>query len=157
MIVFDLQCAASHHVFEAWFATSEAFDDQSARGLIACPLCGDTAVTKALMAPHVGAKGNRTGDARSVPVATPPAGEGPSPEQAKALLARIADMQARALEKSDWVGKDFVDQARAMHLGERDSRPIHGQASASEAEALIDEGIAVMPLLFPVTPPESRN
>lgn len=156
MIVFDLQCGASHHVFEAWFASSEAYEDQSARGLICCPFCGDSAVGKALMAPRVGMKGNQAGDAAPLPVAVA-AGEGAAPAFAKALIAKVAEIQAQLLEKSDWVGGDFADQARAMHLGETEQRSIHGQASASEAEALIEEGVAVMPLPLPVLPPESRN
>src|SRR3546814_9452563 len=59
MIVFDLCCAAGDHRFEAWFASSDGFADQQARGLIACPVCGDSAVKKAAMAPRVGAKSNQ--------------------------------------------------------------------------------------------------
>ena len=52
MILFDLRCADGH-VFEAWFRDGETYDAQAKAGEIACPLCGDTAVAKALMAPNV--------------------------------------------------------------------------------------------------------
>ena len=58
MIVFDLRCGEGH-VFEAWFGTGADFDDQSARGLVSCPVCGASDVVKAVMAPAVGAKSNR--------------------------------------------------------------------------------------------------
>lgn len=146
MIVFDLQCRHDH-VFEAWFGSSAAYEEQRAGGLLACPICGDADVTKAVMAPNVAAKGNARDAARPAV----PAGD------AKALLARLAEAQARALEGSQWVGMRFSDHARAMHLGEEDSRPIHGQASLAEAKALIEEGVAVAPLPLPVVPPEASN
>lgn len=44
-----------------------------------------------------------------------------------------------------------------MHYGERDEAPIHGQATLAEAKALIDEGVPVAPLPFPVAPPDKLN
>src|SRR3546814_5191358 len=90
MIVFDLRCAGGH-VFEAWFGSSADYDDQRARNLVACPICGDASVEKALMAPNVAAKGNRTGDA--------------APAEVKAALAALAAAQEKALEGSEWVGR----------------------------------------------------
>ncbi len=145
MIVFDLKCGGSH-VFEAWFKSSGAYEEQRAQGLIACPLCGDVAVTKAVMAPAVSPKGNQA--AEKPPVA---------PEAFKAALAAIAQLQAKQLETSKWVGKAFAEEARAMHLGDAPEAPIHGQATLAEAKALVEEGVPVAPLLVPVVPPEARN
>ena len=153
MIVFDLCCAAGDHRFEAWFASSERFADQQARGLIACPVCGDSAVTKAVMAPRVGAKSNQ---ASIVPVSAPAEPE-PRPELVRKLLAVIAAKQAEMLPQSRWVGRDFANAARAMHEGRAAEDLIHGQASPDEAEALRDDGIAAMPLLVPIVPPEAAN
>lgn len=140
MIVFDLRCAGDH-VFEAWFASSAAFEEQRARRLIACPTCGDDAIEKSIMAPNVAAKGNRA----VIP---------PGPTNARAALAAI---QAEMLRRSRWVGNGFADEARAIHRGDKPAAPIHGQASADEVGALIDEGVPVAPLLVPVTPPEKLN
>ena len=144
MIVFDLKCGGGH-VFEAWFGSSGDYEDQRARGLLACPLCGDAEIAKAVMAPNVPAKGNRKDDAP------------PSPAAVKAALAAMAEAQKKALDGSTWVGGAFANQARAMHEGEIDHKPIHGQASAEEARALVEDGVPVAPLPFPVAPPNARN
>ena len=150
MIVFDLKCAPLGHVFEAWFASSAAFAEQQAGGLVACPLCGSAEVAKAPMAPAVGAKGNNA-----------PAGAGGlftgAPEEVKAMLAAAAELQKRMLAGSEGVGDRFADEARAIHLGESDRRPIHGEATRAEAESLIEEGVPIAPLPFPVVPPGEEN
>lgn len=158
MIVFDLKCAGDH-VFEAWFASSSAFNDQAQRGLLMCPVCGSSDVGKAVMAPNVAAKSNQ----RSLPAvreeAPAPVMSAPSPEaQAMAeMMRKVAAMQAEAIKQSTWVGKDFERQARAMDAGEQDHAAIHGQVDAEQARALLEDGIGVMPLLIPVVPPEERN
>ncbi len=161
MIVFDLCCAAGDHRFEAWFNSSDGFADQQARGLIACPVCGDSEVRKAVMAPRVGAKSNQlAAPAAPAPaVAAPtasPAGE-ITPELVKKVMAGIAAQQAEMLPQSRWVGRDFADAARAMHEGRAKDDLIHGQTSPEEAQALRDDGIAAMPLLVPFVPPEAAN
>lgn len=168
MISFDLRCAHAH-VFEIWFRSSTDYEDQRTRGLIQCPVCGDADVTKAVMAPNVSAKGNRAvtvAAPQSVPDrSTPPsppmmAGGAASalPPEAVAMLSAIARAQAEALPQSRWVGKRFAEEARAQHAsGEDAAQPIHGQATPQEAEALLEDGIAVMPLLVPIVPPDMQN
>jgi hypothetical protein len=143
MIIFDLRCAAQGHVFEAWFGSSEDYEAQRARGLVACPICGGDDVDKAPMAPRVGAKGNQAADI--------------APEAVKAALAGMAEAQKKLLEKSEHVGDRFPDEARAIHLGEAEARAIHGSATPAVAEGLREEGIPVAPLPFPVTPPGEEN
>lgn len=142
MIVFDLRCDTGH-VFEAWFASSSAYADQRERGLIHCPMCDDARIEKAVMAPNIAAKGDR------------PAG--PPPEAMKAALAALAKAQQEALADSEWVGRAFAERARAMHVGDVDHAPIHGQATREEARALADEGVPIAPLPLPVVPPERAN
>ena len=153
MIVFDLCCAAGDHRFEAWFASSDSFADQQARGLIACPVCGDSAVKKAVMAPRVGAKSNQA-LVTPVPATTEPES---GHDLVRKLLADIEAKQSQMLPQSRWVGRDFANAARAMHEGRAAGDLIHGQASPDEAQALRDDGIAAMPLLVPVVPPEQCN
>lgn len=138
MIIFDLKCTPQGHVFEAWFGSTEDYEAQRARGLVACPICGASAVDKAPMAPNIPAKGA-------------------GPEAVKAVLADMAAAQKKMLAGSDFVGDKFADEARAIHLGESEARAIHGQATPQEAEDLRDEGIPVAPLPFPVPPPETEN
>ncbi|KKC24345.1 DUF1178 family protein [Sphingomonas sp. SRS2] len=155
MIVFDLACKNAGHVFEIWFGSSTDYEDQKARGLVSCPYCGSCDVDKAVMAPNVAPKGNGRRDAPSTAIAA--AANVPTPEEFKASVARLAEMQGKMLEGSDYVGEKFAEEARAMHLGEQDSRQIHGRTSIEEAKALIEEGIPVAPLLLPVRPPKSQN
>jgi hypothetical protein len=145
MIVFDLRCGDGH-VFEAWFGSSAAFEAQRADGLIACPMCGAVEVEKAVMAPNVAPKGNRA--AADTP---------PPPAKVKAALAAMAQAQAKALATSEWVGSGFAAQARAMHDGDVPDRPIHGQATLADAKALVEDGVPIAPLPFPVVPPEACN
>lgn len=155
MIVFDLACAVGDHRFEAWFASSDSFADQQARGLIACPICGDSDVKKAVMAPRIGAKSNQQVTA-PVPAKPTETGE-PSPDLVRRLLADIAAKQAEILPQSRWVGRDFADAARAMHEGRTEESLIHGQTSPEEAATLREDGIAAMPLLVPIIPPDLAN
>lgn len=152
MIVFDLRCAPQGHVFEAWFGSSSAFEEQRTRGLVSCPLCGSADVAKAPMAPAVGAKGNAS------PASAPSEGLfGGAPEEVKKMLAAAAALQKTLLAGSESVGPRFAAEARAIHLGEADSRPIHGEATRAEAESLIEEGVPIAPLPFPVVPPGEEN
>ncbi len=167
MMVFDLQCKDAGHVFEAWFGSSADFEDQRERGLVACPLCGSEKVSKAVMAPAVGAKGNRSNghqsghrsepDGQGAQNAVAVSNDTPDPAQMKAMLETLAKHQAKALEKSDYVGEDFASEARAMHDGEKIERPIHGQTTLEEAKALVEDGVPVAPLPLPIRPPKTDN
>lgn len=159
MIVFDLKCESQGHVFEAWFGSSADYEDQKARGFLACPMCGDVQVNKAVMAPAVAPKGN----SRPAPARTSPSGDTapivmPGDEgRMRALVEAMAQAQAKALEGSTWVGRDFAEQARAMYYGEQDRATIHGEVAPEEARALLAEGVDVAPLPFPVLPPAAKN
>lgn len=142
MIVFDLRCA-SGHVFEAWFGSGADWEKQHAAGQVACPICGDGAIEKAVMAPAVPTKGNRR--------------DALSPAAIKAAMRALAAEQTKALANSTWVGDQFATRARAMHAGEETRRTIHGQATMADAKALADDGVPVMPLALPVAPPKQVN
>ena len=177
MIVFDLECREGHHRFEGWFASSEDFASQQGRGLVSCPHCGSAEVIKAPMAPNLARTGNQLPQApargrgaspaspaapavasppESPPASMPPPLATPSPESV-ALMRAMAAAQAEALKASRWVGGKFAEKARAMHYGEQDAEPIHGQATPDEARALIDEGVEVAPILFSIAPPGEVN
>ena len=147
MIVFDLHCEHGHR-FEGWFGSSSDYEDQLARGLLACPECGTTEVTKAPMAPAVPAKGNTRSEApepspRSAPVPAPveaagaeesaPVSNKDMPAEVQKAMEKLAEVQSKALKDSTYVGSDFAKQSREMHYGERNEAPIHGQASLKEA------------------------
>ncbi|QAY78885.1 DUF1178 family protein [Sphingosinicella sp. BN140058] len=161
MIVFDLKCAPQGHVFEGWFGSSGDYEQQRARGLVSCPLCGSGEIGKAPMAPAVSAKSNAR---QPAPTSAPPAARADAPglamadpQAVKAMLAAAAAIQKSLLEKSESVGDRFADEARAIHLGDADARPIHGRATPEQAAALVDEGIPIAPLPFPVITPGEEN
>lgn len=163
MIVFDLHCA-SGHLFEGWFSSSAEYADQQARGLVECPHCGSAEVGKAPMAPAVPAKGNQRREIVASGAAMPPAADAPQPvsnlpvpPEMRAALQALAKAQAEAIKHSTWVGDKFAEKSRAMHYGEEDAAPIHGQASLAQAKALAEEGVAIAPILFPVAPPDKLN
>jgi len=152
MIVFDLRCHSRGHVFEAWFGSTADFEAQQARGLVACPICGDEQVEKAVMAPRVGAKGNQQpaegGEPRMVASA---------PGEAKEMLRALADMQRQILAQSDYVGERFADEARSIHVGDAPARSIYGKATADQTRSLLEDGVAVAPLPLPVIAPGEEN
>ena len=149
MIHYQLQCADGHG-FDGWFKDSASFEKQAARGLLECPVCGDARIERALMTPSVPRKTN----ARSEPVALPPAAPPPARPAAPApatLAGRMPDhvrvmlqkLRAEVEKNCDYVGDGFADEARRIHRGESDRRGIYGEASPTEAEALADEGIEI--------------
>lgn len=128
MIRYSLKCTDGHP-FESWFKSADAFADLSARGLVECPDCGSRSVEKTLMAPAV---------SKDKPLRSPR-------DSREADLAKLRE----AVEKnSEYVGLKFADEARAMHLGDKPSRAIYGEAKVEEAKALIEDGIPVAPLPF---------
>ena len=160
MIVFDLECQSAGHRFEGWFGSNDEFARQSAAGLVECPQCGSSAVGKAPMAPNISRKGNQI--AAVAPTAKPastqlPVAGGSIPPEAAKMMQALAQMQAEALKQSRWVGDKFAEKSRAIHYGEVKPEVIHGQATADQAIELIEEGIALTPLPFPIAPPDELN
>ncbi len=141
MKVLNLRCAHGHG-FEGWFASNEAFDTQLAAGLVECPVCADTAIVKLLSAPRLNL-GNAKAPAEAAAAA---------PSQVLAELspeARWMRAVREVIAKTEDVGDRCADEARKMHYGEAEERGIRGQATREQTEALLDEGIAVMPLPMP--------
>ena len=128
MIKYTVQCATSH-AFEGWFKDSTTFDKQAKKGHVTCPVCGDTKITKAPMAPRLGKSVGKETSNRMA-------------EAAKALRAEVEN-------NCDYVGSQFTEEARRIHYGEADARGIYGEATLDDAKALDDEGIPVLPL--PIT------
>lgn len=143
MIRYALICHRQHG-YESWFRDAAAYEDQAARQLLSCPLCGSVEVEKAVMAPQIARKDRGEEiEAATQPMALvqPQAGE---------LITKLKALRAELLENSEDVGKRFVEEARRIHFGETNARPIHGQASLEDAKALLEDGVNVQPL--PVLP-----
>ena len=160
MIRYALRCERDH-TFESWFQDSAAYDQQVKRKLVSCPVCESVKIDKAIMAPRiVGKKGRERTEpvpAPAAPAAEAPAAAGSTPllmAQERELRAKIKELRDHIVKNADNVGEKFPNEARKMHYGEIEHRPIYGEASPEEARALIEEGVEVSPL--PVLP-EDRN
>lgn len=143
MIVLDLCCAKSH-AFEGWFASIAAFESQLGRALVACPVCGSTAIVRTPSAPYVNTRSAAPAGkpAKANPGSQSPAPTAPTPEAVTAVMKALRQMATG----SEDVGKRFPEEARRIHYGEAEARNIKGQASADDVGALLDEGIMVLPL-----------
>lgn len=142
MILYSL-CCSKDHGFEAWFANSDAFDKQAKKGIVVCPVCGDTKVRKAIMAPRI-AKGTSRKQSDSVPAATPSPAPAPGNHvMAPQMREMLTELRKQVEANCDYVGDDFAEEARKIHYGETEERGIYGEASDSDAEALHEEGIEV--------------
>lgn len=158
MIRYALHCDRDHQ-FESWFQSSSAYDSQVKRKLVTCPICGSAKVDKAIMAPRiVGKKGRATPSPEPATTTAPEAApSGPTSlmmAQERELRAKLKELRDHIVKNADNVGERFANEARAMHYGDKEHRPIYGEASPDEAKSLIDEGIEVSPL---PTLPEDRN
>lgn len=127
MIVFELKCSSDHR-FEAWFRDGAAYEAQVQDGSLACPVCGDSHVTKAPMAPRIAKSRDAAADERQRQV------------RAEALR-QLNELRKTVEENCDYVGDRFAEEARRIHYGETDPRGIYGETTPQEAEELRDEGV----------------
>jgi hypothetical protein len=160
MIRYSLRCERGH-AFESWFQSSSAYEAQEKRKLVNCPACGSAKVERAIMAPQIVSKKGRD-IAAPVPAPAPaastdvtaPASTPLMMAQERELRAKLKELRDHIVKNADNVGERFPNEARKMHYGDIEHRPIYGEASPDEARSLIEEGVEVSPL--PVLP-DDRN
>lgn len=140
MITYSLACA-NQHKFDAWFRSAEAYDEQHAKGIVTCPVCGSVQVDKALMAPAL----RMTSDKISVSTGHPMQSE---------IREFLRAMRKKVTSEADYVGDKFAEEARKIHFKEADSRGIYGEATRDEVAELLDEGVDFLPL--PQLPEEAN-
>ncbi|MDG2523724.1 DUF1178 family protein [Caulobacter segnis] len=143
MIKYALSCEHDHG-FEGWFGSSADYDDQSARGLLECPVCGSACVRKQIMAPAVaGTKAQKT---------APSDGD---PKMREMMMEAMGRVRAHVEENFDDVGDRFAKEARDIHDGKSEERGIYGSATPKEVKDLVADGIQVAPL--PPPPPKKTD
>ena len=132
MIRYALRCELDHG-FEAWFGDSAAYDDQVARGLVECPVCGSHAVSKQIMAPAVAGT-------RKTAVTADPA-------KLRTLMMQAArEVRSHVEANFDYVVDAFAREARDIHEGRSEKREIYGEATPAEVKKLKDDGVPCAPL-----------
>lgn len=141
MIRYALVCEHDHD-FEGWFGASGDYDDQQARGLLECPVCGSKAVRKAIMAPAVAGTRAQGGM------------QGP-PDTREMMMQAAQAVRKHVEDNFDYVGDAFAREARAIHEGRSEERGIYGEASGAEVKKLMDDGVPVAPL--PPGPPKKTE
>ena len=156
MIHYTLRCERGH-AFESWFQSSSAYEAQEKRKLVNCPICGSAKVERAIMAPQIVSKKGRDSTAPAPAVTTDVSAPASTPlmmAPERELRAKLKELRDHIVKNADNVGERFPNEARKMHYGDIEHRPIYGEASPDDARALIEEGVEVSPL--PVLP-EDRN
>ena len=141
MVIYDLTCESGHR-FEGWFSGPENYQEQLSRNQIECPVCASTAITKL---PHTCAVHKKKEEAPAPPAQRPKPAM-PTPEQFREALIRVHHYVQNNFED---VGSRFAEEARRIHDGEADERPIHGTATSEERESLDDDSIPYMTLPKP--------
>lgn len=164
MIKYQLICDKEHE-FEGWFSSSSAYEDQLTKGYVDCPVCGSQSVKRALMAPNLNSpKTRQNPDLPALPkidnTAPDLSSKDLSPNdisQAENPLAKLSPQDQAAVMgaamtalrdihkkvKKDFtnVGDKFADEARKIHYGEAETKPIYGTTTPEERDDLADEGI----------------
>lgn len=149
MILYELKCQDGHG-FEGWFRDGATYDSQAAAGEIACPVCGDTGIVKAPMAPRIAKRpvGDRTVEPR--PDSAPSGPEASTVMVSGEIRARLEALRRHVEENCDSVGDAFAEEARRIHYGEVPHRDIYGEATEDEAAELAEEGVAFARIPWPV-------
>jgi hypothetical protein len=141
MKVLDLKCSHEHR-FEGWFASTEEFESQSSRKLVACPICSTTDINRMPSAPRLNLTSAR---GEALPQAAPAAAS----TEAGAMQARALQFMRELIDKTENVGERFAEEARRIHYNEAPARSIRGVTTPEDAHALLEEGIDVLPLPVP--------
>jgi len=153
MKVYNLACPLDHR-FEGWFASEEDCLSQQDKGMLACPVCDSTDISRMPSAPHI-AKSSSTELAVSKTDAGNLSGDvvaltGPDHSHLEAQVqAAFLNGMRELMGRSEDVGNSFAEEARKIHYKESPERSIRGQTTLDEAESLREEGIDVlaMPLM----------
>ena len=137
MIAYDLQCPKGH-AFEGWFEDRKAYLHQQKKGLIACPVCNDTAVS---IIPSTFA------------IKT---SEAPNPKQAPPNIAGLENYGKQIIDfvkkNFDDVGCEFAKEALKIHYGVTEPRNIRGVSTKEEEKTLKKEGIQFFKIPIPARP-----
>ena len=146
MILYRLKCSLEHE-FEAWFRDGASYEKQCKRGDVDCPVCGDSHISKAPMAPNLG---------RSSVISEKTA-ESRAHEVAEQILQTAHKIRETVEENCEYVGDEFTDEAKRIHNGDADERGIYGEATDEQATELDEEGIEYHRILGSSRRPRRNN
>ncbi len=139
MIVFNLNCKICSVEFEGWFENTKEFNNQKRKKIINCPSCNSVSITKSLSAPNLPTKNNSK---KKI-------------QLKKAVSNNIKKYKKIIEENFEYVGNKFTEEAKKMKYGEKEEKPIYGEATMEQTKELAEEEINVVPL--PWAPTKKTN
>ena len=155
MIKYNLKCMTnnckSRQSFDGWFENSNAFEKQKNQGYLTCPYCGSSDVSKNLMSPSIKSSKNHThnyienGNDMSEPnyLSNLNSKKNKKDINYNDVITVLRTLKKEVQDKADYVGTNFVKEARSIKSGKAEKRPIYGKADTDKIEELRDEGIEV--------------
>ena len=141
MIAFDLQCSNKHN-FEGWFKDLESFSEQNSKGMITCPVCRCTDITRILSPVSIKSKSHETERAKNENL----------PDYNKLATGIVNYIK----DNFDDVGTNFAKEALKIHYGVAEKRDISGSATVDEEQVLKEEGVKFFKVPF-FKPREDEN
>ena len=124
-------CSECEYPFEGWFDSTANFNAQKKNKLVNCPNCESSKIKKALVAPNIGKKTN----SKSI-------------TYKKTIASNIKKLKKIVEENFEYVGDQFTEEAKKIKYGERNERPIYGEATIEQTKELIEEDINITTLPF---------
>ena len=131
MIKYTLTCNKGHQ-FESWFSNSDSFEKLKKNGHLECAVCSSKEIEKSLMAPRITPNSSKKKETLI--------------SAQSALEKEIKTLKNKIKKTATDVGENFPSEARAMHYGEKENKPIIGKTTLEEARDLAEEGIPFVPL-----------
>jgi hypothetical protein len=134
MIAYDLRCG-KEHTFEGWFDDQTSYENQKKKGLILCPFCNDTDISR--LPSTFAIKSSQSAKYCS---------------EQKSLTTHLGKQIVEFFEKNfDNVGSNFAAEALKIHYGVSEPRNIRGISSDEEEKTLRKEGVKFMKIPMPAS------
>jgi len=130
MIKYHLKCECGVE-FESWFSNSKEYDQLEKKKLLSCQCGKSNKISKQLMAPQVLSKKQETSKTSKQELFY------------KTVNKKLRDLREYVEKNAEYVGDNFVSEARSIHYDKKNVRNIYGKASPKQTEELIEEGIEV--------------
>ena len=130
MIKYNLKCDCGIE-FESWFSSSKDYDVLEKKNLLSCQCGKSNKISKQLMSPQIVTKKNLDNKKNK------------QEEFYKTINKKLRDLREYVEKNAEYVGDDFVSEARSIHYDKKNVRSIYGKATPEQTEELLDEGIEI--------------
>ena len=129
MIKYRLNCKNCNSSFDSWFGASKEYEKLKKLKHLNCYYCNSIKVEKTLMSPSV--VNSRDNKALIL-----------KDKKFYKIRSKIKEYQKFIKNNFDYVGENFVHEARSLHYNnKKKSKGIYGRATSDEVSELKQEGI----------------